>query len=49
MREIRTHGLMRDSRRRPSKSVLSVAEGPAGVPDEGCPALLYTPWTNEGK
>lgn len=27
-----------------AKSVLRVAESRANMPDEGCPALLYTPW-----
>ena len=37
-------GSMRGSRRKTAKSVLRVAEGRAGAPDEGCSALLYTPW-----
>ena len=36
-------GSMRGSRRKTAKSGLRVAEGRAGVPDEGRPALLYTP------
>ena len=44
MREIRTYGSMRGSRRKTAKSVLRVVEDRAGVPDEGRPALLYTPW-----
>ena len=37
-------GSMRGSRRKTAKSVLRVVEDRAGVPDEGRPALLYTPW-----
>ena len=43
MRENFTYGSMRGSRRKTAKSVLRVAEGRAGVPDnKGRPALLYT-------
>ena len=44
MRETCTYGSMRGSRRKTAKSVLRVVEDRAGVPDEGRPALLYTPW-----
>ena len=37
-------GSMRCSRRKTAKSVLRVAEGQAGVPDGGRPALHHTPW-----
>ena len=41
-------GSMRGCRRKTAKSVLRVAEGRAGVPDnEGSSALLYTPWKAE--
>ena len=44
MRESCTYGSMRGSRRKTAKSVLRVAEGRAGVPDnKGRSALLYTP------
>ena len=42
-------GSMRGIRRKTSKSVLRVAEGRAGVPDnKGRFALLYTPWKPHG-
>ena len=41
-------GSMRGIRRKMAKFVLRVAEGRAGVPDEGRPALLYTPWKPHG-
>ena len=44
MRENCTYGSMRGIRRKTAKHVLRVAEGRAGVPDEGRPALLYTLW-----
>ena len=43
MRENCMYGSMRGSRRKTAKSVLRVAEGRAGVPDnKGRSALLYT-------
>ena len=50
MRENCTYGSMRGSRRKTAKSVLRVAEGRAGVPDnKGRPALLYTLLSNDRK
>ena len=37
-------GSMRCSRRKTATFSVRVAEGHAGVPDEGRSALLYTPW-----
>ena len=48
MREICTYGSMRGIRRKTAKHVLRVAEGRAGVPDEGRPALLYSPLPTRG-
>ncbi len=42
-------GSMRGSRPKTTKSVLRVAEGRAGVPDEGCPVLLYVPMKSQWK
>lgn len=42
MRETRTYGSMRGSRRKTAKSVLRVVADRAGVPDKGRSALLYT-------
>ncbi len=42
-------GSMRGIRRKTAKFVLRVAEGRAGVPDEGCPVLLYVPMKSQWK
>ena len=49
MRETRTYGSMRGSRRKTAKSVLRGVEDRAGVPDKGRSALLYTLFDMKGR